>query len=100
MYATPVVYVIPKSGILKTIMEINPLTALVSTIRATLTGQEYEFLSYFIVLGSISFVLFFVGLVIYRVSIPVIVERLKRIGMADRGIGKSRGACPKNSVRI
>ena len=76
MYATPVVYVIPKSGILKTIMEINPLTALVSTIRATLTGQEYEFLSYFIVLGSISFVLFFVGLVIYRVSIPVIVERL------------------------
>ena len=76
MYATPVVYVIPKSGILKTIMELNPLTALVSTIRATLTGQEYEFLSYFMVLGSISFVLFFVGLVIYRVSIPVIVERL------------------------
>ena len=76
MYATPVVYVIPKTGILKTIMEINPLTALVSTIRATLTGQEYEFVFYFIVLGSISFVLFFVGLVIYRVSIPVIVERL------------------------
>ena len=76
MYATPVVYVIPKTGILKTIMELNPLTALVSTIRATLHGQEYEFLSYFMVLGSISFVLFFVGLVIYRVSIPVIVERL------------------------
>ena len=76
MYATPVVYVIPKTGILKTIMELNPFTALVSTIRATVTGQEYEFLSYFMVLGSISFVLFFVGLMIYRVSIPVIVERL------------------------
>ena len=49
MYATPVVYVIPKTGILKTIMELNPLTALVSTIRATLTGQEYEFLSFFLV---------------------------------------------------
>jgi len=76
MYATPVVYVIPKTGILKTMMELNPFTALVSTIRATVTGQEYEFLSYFIVLGSVGVVLFFVGLVIYRVSIPVIVERL------------------------
>jgi len=76
MYATPVVYVVPKTGILKTIMEINPFTALISTIRATITGQEYEYLAYFMVLGGVCFVLFFVGLVIYRVAIPIIIERL------------------------
>ena len=76
MYATPVVYVVPKTGILKTIMETNPFTALISTIRATITGQEYEYLAYFMVLGGVCFVLFFVGLVIYRVAIPIIIERL------------------------
>ena len=47
------------------------------------------------VLGSISFVLFFVGLVIYRVSIPVIVERLKRIGMEKEVLVKVEGLSKK-----
>lgn len=76
MYITPVVYAIPTTGIMKTIMEINPLTAMVNTIRATATGQELEYLIYFSVLGGISLILFCVGLIIYRGSIPVIIERL------------------------
>src|SRR5690554_2925015 len=33
MYATPVVYAIPKSGVMKTVMEWNPLTPIILTAR-------------------------------------------------------------------
>lgn len=77
MYMTPVVYSIPKEpGILKTLMELNPFTPLVTTARAMAVGQHPEFLNYFMFLALMGLVLFFVALAIYRVSIPVIVERL------------------------
>jgi lipopolysaccharide transport system permease protein len=76
MYVTPVVYGIPKTGIMKTIMTYNPFTPFILTIRDVAVGSSPEFLNYFIGLTGLGIVLFFIGLVIYRVSIPVIVERL------------------------
>ena len=76
MYITPVVYGIPKTGVMKTIMTYNPFTPFILTIRDVAVGSSPEFLNYFIVLTGLGIVLFFIGLVIYRVSIPVIVERL------------------------
>ena len=76
MYVTPVVYGIPKTGIMKTIMTYNPFTPFILTIRDVAVGGYPEFLNYFIGLTGLGIVLFFIGLVIYRVSIPVIVERL------------------------
>ena len=76
MYVTPVVYAIPKEGILKTIMEINPITPIIITGRDFLTGSEPEYLGYFLTLFFTSLPLFFIALIIYRLSIPVIVERL------------------------
>lgn len=76
MYLTPVVYAIPKSGLMKTVMSYNPFTPLVTTIRAVVVGQEPEFLNYFLGLTAFGFVLLIVSLVIYRISIPVIIERL------------------------
>ena len=76
MYVTPVVYGIPKTGIMKTIMTYNPFTPFILTIRDVAVGGSPEFLNYFIGLTGLGIVLFFIGLVIYRVSIPVIVERL------------------------
>ena len=76
MYVTPVVYGIPKTGIMKTIMTYNPFTPFILTIRDVAVGCSPEFLNYFIGLTGLGLVLFFIGLVIYRVSIPVIVERL------------------------
>jgi len=76
MYITPVVYAIPKTGIMKTIMEVNPFTALILTARDIATGSMPEYLGYFIWIFAISISLFFVGLVLYRISIPIIVERL------------------------
>jgi len=76
MYATPVVYSIPKEGILKVIMELNPITPIVSMARDALVGGDFAFLYYFlgVTLGIIP--LFFLALVLYRISIPIIVERL------------------------
>lgn len=76
MYITPVVYKIPDSGIMKVVMEWNPFSPLIITTRNFLTGTYPEFLGYFLVVIACSIPLLFLGLVIYRISIPVIVERL------------------------
>lgn len=76
MYVTPVVYAIPESGIMRKIMEFNPLTPLILTTRDFITGATPEFLSYYLVLMLICIPVFFISLLLYRISIPVIVERL------------------------
>jgi lipopolysaccharide transport system permease protein len=76
MYVTPVVYVIPKEGILKTIMEINPFTPLILTSRDFIIGTSPEYLLYFIGIIAVSIPLLMIALVFYRISIPIIVERL------------------------
>ena len=76
MYITPVVYVVPDSGLMKTLMDWNPLTPLIQVSRDLMIGGDFAYLTnYFILLGcTIPFL--FLGLVWYRVSIPVIVERM------------------------
>ena len=76
MYITPVVYAIPKSGLMKTIMELNPFTALILTARDLALGNSPAYLGYFCWVFVISLSLFFIGLLFYRTSIPIIVERL------------------------
>ncbi|WP_298237008.1 ABC transporter permease [uncultured Algibacter sp.] len=76
MYITPVVYVIPKGGIMKTLMEYNPLTPLLLTTRDILLGQTPQFLTYYVIVILLSIPLLFLGLVVYRISIPIFVERL------------------------
>lgn len=76
MYATPVVYVIPKEGFLKTIMEWNPITPLILTARDMVVGTTPEFLNYYFWIMLICIPLFLFALVLYRVSIPILVERI------------------------
>lgn len=76
MYVTPVVYPIPEEGVMETIMSINPVTPIIVTARDLLMGFEPAFLDYFIIINMISIPLLIIGLLIYRVSIPVIVERI------------------------
>lgn len=76
MYVTPVVYSIPKEGFMKTIMEYNPFTPFIVTARDVITGFETTFLDYLLIIILVSVPLLFLALIIYRISIPVIVERL------------------------
>ena len=76
MYITPVVYAIPKTGYMKTFMEANPLTPLILIPRGLVTGEPPEFIGYYFAVLGICIPLLFLGLVFYRLSIPIIVERL------------------------
>ena len=75
MYITPVVYSIPSSGLMRTLMLANPFTPLVVTTRDLLIGATPQFLTYFLLAFLISIPLLFIGLIFYRISIPIIVER-------------------------
>ena len=77
MYATPVVFAIPKEeGLLKTLMEYNPISPILVTARDFLVGSTPEYLTYFFIVLGVCVPLFFIGLVLYRISIPIIVERM------------------------
>lgn len=76
MYITPVVYSIPKTGIMKTVMTWNPVSSIILTARDLFVGFEPTYLTYFLVVLGICIPFLLIGLVIYRISIPIIVERL------------------------
>jgi lipopolysaccharide transport system permease protein len=76
MYVTPVVYAVPPSGVMKTIMEINPLTPIVTVGRSLAIGATPLYLNYFITVIFLCIPLFFIALVFYKISIPIFVERL------------------------
>ncbi|MGM0932668.1 MAG: ABC transporter permease [Bacteroidota bacterium] len=75
MYITPVVYAIPESGLMRTIMMINPFTPVILTGRDLLVGAQPEYLTYYFLVMAVCIPLFFLALIAYRVSIPIIVER-------------------------
>lgn len=76
MYATPVVYMAPQFGFFKTIFNINPLTHLLNDTRNALTGLEVYSLNYTFILLIISTILLLVGLVIFRKSMPILIEKI------------------------
>lgn len=76
MYLTPVVFPMPTSGWVATIFEWNPLTPLILTARDWLTGFTPDFLLYFVGVNIVSAVILVVALVIYRVAMPILIERM------------------------
>ena len=76
MYATPVVYAIPKDGIMKTVMELNPFTPIILTARDLAVGMPPAHLTYFLIVIACCIPLFFIALLFYRISIPILVERM------------------------
>jgi len=76
MYITPVVFAMPSGGIMAQVFRWNPATPLVLTVRAWLTGTEATMLVPFLVVGASAFVLLFVGAMLYRLALPILIERL------------------------
>ncbi len=75
MYLTPVVYPYPTSGFLLKIVNINPFTPLVMVPRNWLTGQAAEMVGYFWAVIGVGVVVFFLGWILYRITMPIIIER-------------------------
>lgn len=76
MFLSPVVYPVPKSGLAASLVEWNPLTPLIVTARALLTGQVPEtFVSVSLVTLGIVCILFFAWAA-YRIAMPILIERM------------------------
>lgn len=76
MLVTPVAFAPPTSGALSTIMHYNPLTPLVLCSRdLTITGDTSQ-LSASLVVMAVCLVLLGIGWVLFRLAVPIIVERL------------------------
>ncbi|AYN00498.1 ABC transporter permease [Chryseobacterium sp. 3008163] len=76
MYITPVVYAIPKQGIFRKLFELNPLTFLFNDARSSLTNMQLENITFSLVLAGLSFIVMLVGMVIFRKSMPIIIEKI------------------------
>ena len=76
LYLTPVVYPIPESGILYYINRLNPITYVVQIPRNWFTGQEITHLGPFLGVCTASLLLLLLGWVLYRITMPIIIERV------------------------
>lgn len=75
MYLSPVVYPMHETGVVGIIMKFNPLATLINTSRNMFTGQPVEEFWQFILLVFFLFVILLLGLVVFKKSIPLIIER-------------------------
>lgn len=76
MYLTPVVYPTPKEGMIGLIMKLNPLATLITQTRNWITGQPGYDMQLFWIITTAFFFLFVISLVIYRLAMPMIIERI------------------------
>jgi lipopolysaccharide transport system permease protein len=76
MYLTPVVFPLPKAGWAATLIQLNPLTPLIVTARDWLTGTTPQLLASFLFVNALALLLLLVGWAIYRLAMPVLVERM------------------------
>lgn len=75
MFLSPVVYTIPSEGVLRTIMNLNPVTPIIISVRNYMSGMDFYQLGYFWLVLGITLLLGLFAWLFYRLSIPIIVER-------------------------
>jgi len=77
IFFTPVLYPPPQGGMLGKIMEYNPIAPFFTLCREMLfsgrLGSIYQVLAEF----AVTLVLVLIGWVLYRVSLPILVERME-----------------------
>lgn len=76
MYITPVVFALPETGRAALLFKLNPLTPLILTTRDWLTGGVPAYLVDFIIVNCAMLIILFMGWILYRVSMPILIERM------------------------
>ena len=76
MYATPVVFPMPASGLAAKLFGLNPLTPLILTARNWLTGGIPDHLLYFVGVNGIALLLLLASWIGYRLAMPILIERM------------------------
>jgi len=75
MYLTPVVYPQPTEGMAGMLMKINPMASLITVTRNWFTAQPVEQMGMFWIYTAFFLVVLFFGWIIYRLSMPIIIEK-------------------------
>jgi lipopolysaccharide transport system permease protein len=76
MYLTPVVFAMPKEGAAALIFTLNPLSPIILTARDWLTGVPADYLLGFFIVNLIALLLLAVVLIVYRLAMPILIERM------------------------
>jgi lipopolysaccharide transport system permease protein len=75
-FLTPVIFPTPASGIARSVMLLNPVTPLVASGRAWLTGSGEAMPGAFAIAAVGAILIFFAGLLVFKVALPYIIERI------------------------
>jgi len=75
MYLTPVIYPAPTTGQVAVIMQFNPLATLINSSRDWFSGQLTYIPNEFILLSCFTLLFLLIGVLAYRISMPIITER-------------------------
>ena len=75
MYITPVVYAAPTHGVFKILFEVNPLTNFINDARNSLIGKPITSFEICGIITIISLIVLLFGLVVFRKSMPIIIEK-------------------------
>jgi lipopolysaccharide transport system permease protein len=75
MYLTPVVYPIAKGGVLGQIQIFNPVTPWLERIRSLFGGYTFDLYTPLFIWLCIGVIILLIGLIAFRIALPIIVER-------------------------
>lgn len=75
-FLTPVIFPLPETGMARRLMLFNPATPVIVTGRSWLTGSETAMIAGFVGVAGSCFALIAFGVVIYKVALPHLIERL------------------------
>lgn len=76
MYLTPTVYPAPRGGAIGLIMQLNPIATFITQTRNWLTAQPVYDMQFFWIYILLFVLLSLIALVVYRLSMPIIIERI------------------------
>lgn len=76
MYATPIVYPMPEIGIARTFNIYNPIYYMTNIPRQWFGGETVDVLWPFLAIVATSVLVLLAGWVLYRITMPIIVERV------------------------
>ena len=76
MYLTPTVYPAPQDGRIGLIMRFNPIAVFITQTRNWFIAQPVGDIQFFWIYTCMFALIFLVALVIYRLSMPMIIERI------------------------
>jgi len=75
MLLTPVIYPTPREGIGQLLNQFNPVAPILTTTRDWMFTGHAEFLMPFLIVSAGAIILAFIGVVLFRLAIPFIIER-------------------------